>query len=337
MKATLTIFTPAYNRAYTLHKCYESLKKQTNKDFEWLIIDDGSTDNTRELVQSWIEENLIPIKYHYQKNQGMHGAHNSAYELIDTKLNVCIDSDDYIAPDMCEKMLILAEQNKADMVVCNITYTYLHKPNFTPNPILRKPYTQVSSEQALILAITEHSFGDTGMCNKLCKRSLLANFKFKENVRSEDFFALCVLFPKAKKIIYTPQSFYFYFQNPNGVTAQRNLKPRIDSYNAVKFFIEICQKYQYHKALKAIEYRYVDSALIAAFLIILCDLDNNYKEIEKELFSLIDHEYPRKRYHLSLIKQMLWYVLRFSHSPLKKILRISFINKNLRRFLRADK
>ena len=69
MKATLTIFTPAYNRAYTLHKCYESLKKQTNKDFEWLIIDDGSTDNTRELVQSWIEENIIPIKYHYQKNQ----------------------------------------------------------------------------------------------------------------------------------------------------------------------------------------------------------------------------------------------------------------------------
>ena len=46
MKATLTIFTPAYNRAYTLHKCYESLKKQTNKDFEWLIIDDGSTDNS---------------------------------------------------------------------------------------------------------------------------------------------------------------------------------------------------------------------------------------------------------------------------------------------------
>ena len=105
MKATLTIFTPAYNRAYTLHKCYESLKKQTNKDFEWLIIDDGSTDNTRELVQSWIEENLIPIKYHYQKNQGMHGAHNSAYELIDTKLNVCIDSDDYMPDDAVEKIL----------------------------------------------------------------------------------------------------------------------------------------------------------------------------------------------------------------------------------------
>lgn len=116
MKATLTIFTPAYNRAYTLHKCYESLKKQTNKDFEWLIIDDGSTDNTRELVQSWIEENLIPIKYHYQKNQGMHGAHNSAYELIDTKLNVCIDSDDYMPDDAVEKILKFWEENQSEEI-----------------------------------------------------------------------------------------------------------------------------------------------------------------------------------------------------------------------------
>ena len=113
MKATLTIFTPAYNRAYTLHKCYESLKKQTNKDFEWLIIDDGSTDNTRELVQSWIEENIIPIKYHYQKNQGMHGAHNTAYELIDTELNVCIDSDDYMPDDAVQKILKFWEENES--------------------------------------------------------------------------------------------------------------------------------------------------------------------------------------------------------------------------------
>ena len=116
MKATLTIFTPAYNRAYTLHKCYESLKKQTNKDFEWLIIDDGSTDNTRQLVQSWIEENIIPIKYHYQKNQGMHGAHNTAYELIDTELNVCIDSDDYMPDDAVEKILKFWDKNKSDNI-----------------------------------------------------------------------------------------------------------------------------------------------------------------------------------------------------------------------------
>ena len=91
---TLTVFTPTFNRAYTLHKCYESLRRQTSKDFVWLIIDDGSSDNTKELVESWINEKEVDIRYHYQNNKGMHGAHNTAYELIDTQINTCIDSDD---------------------------------------------------------------------------------------------------------------------------------------------------------------------------------------------------------------------------------------------------
>lgn len=114
MKQTLTIFTPSYNRAYTLHKCYKSLKRQSNKDFLWLIIDDGSTDNTKELVDSWIEENLIEIRYHYQNNQGMHGAHNKAYELMDTELNVCIDSDDYMPDDAVENIINFWNKNKRD-------------------------------------------------------------------------------------------------------------------------------------------------------------------------------------------------------------------------------
>ena len=105
MAKTLTIFTPAYNRAYTLHLGYEALLRQTCQDFEWLIIDDGSTDNTREMVAGWIKENKIPIRYHYQENQGMHGAHNTAYRLITTELNTCIDSDDYMPDDAVEKIV----------------------------------------------------------------------------------------------------------------------------------------------------------------------------------------------------------------------------------------
>lgn len=104
MVPTLTVFTPTYNRAYTLHLCYESLIRQTCRDFVWLIIDDGSSDNTKELVESWMKDNKISIRYYYQENQGMHGAHNAAYELIDTELNVCIDSDDYMPDDAIEKI-----------------------------------------------------------------------------------------------------------------------------------------------------------------------------------------------------------------------------------------
>lgn len=110
----LTVFTPTYNRGYTLNKCYKSLKRQTYKDFTWLIIDDGSTDNTKDLVEKWIKENKVPIKYKYQENQGMHGAHNTAYEIIDTELNVCIDSDDYMPDDGVEKIISFWKENKRE-------------------------------------------------------------------------------------------------------------------------------------------------------------------------------------------------------------------------------
>lgn len=111
---TLTIFTPTYNRAYCLHLGYEALCRQTCKDFLWLIIDDGSTDNTRQLVESWIKEGKVDIIYHYQENQGMHGAHNTAYDLITTELNTCIDSDDYMPDDAVEKIISFWEKNGSD-------------------------------------------------------------------------------------------------------------------------------------------------------------------------------------------------------------------------------
>ncbi len=104
-KKTLTVFTPAYNRAHTLGRTYESLCRQTCQDFEWLIVDDGSSDITRDLVERWIKENKIPIRYIYQENQGMHGAHNTAYRNIYTELNTCIDSDDYMPDDAVEKIV----------------------------------------------------------------------------------------------------------------------------------------------------------------------------------------------------------------------------------------
>lgn len=104
-KPSITIFTPAFNRADTLHLCYESLLRQTSRDFRWLVVDDGSSDSTRELIAGWIAEDKIPITYHYQDNGGMHSAHNAAYRLIDTELNVCIDSDDYLADNAVELIL----------------------------------------------------------------------------------------------------------------------------------------------------------------------------------------------------------------------------------------
>lgn len=106
----ITVFTPTYNRAYCLGQLYESLVQQTNPNFIWMIIDDGSSDSTKELVQSWINLNAIEIHYIFQENQGMHGAHNTAYQNITTELNVCIDSDDYMPDNAIE--LILSHESE---------------------------------------------------------------------------------------------------------------------------------------------------------------------------------------------------------------------------------
>lgn len=102
---SLTVFTPTYNRAHLLPRLYESLCRQTQGGFIWLVIDDGSTDNTKELIEKWKLENKIQIQYHYKENGGMHTGHNAAYRLIQTELNVCIDSDDYMPDDAIEKIL----------------------------------------------------------------------------------------------------------------------------------------------------------------------------------------------------------------------------------------
>lgn len=100
---TFTVFTPTYNRVLTLHRVYNSLKVQTYRNFEWLIIDDGSSDDTSNLVKNWQEENLFPIRYFYQKNSGKHVAFNRGVEKANGELFLSIDSDDSCLENALER------------------------------------------------------------------------------------------------------------------------------------------------------------------------------------------------------------------------------------------
>lgn len=95
----LTIFTPTYNRGHLLQHLYNSLCQQTNKNFIWLIVDDGSNDNTKEIIKAWQNERAFEIIYVYQKNGGKHVAHNHGVSLCNTDLFCCVDSDDALTHD----------------------------------------------------------------------------------------------------------------------------------------------------------------------------------------------------------------------------------------------
>src|SRR5687767_5062754 len=97
-----TVFTPTYNRAHTLERVYASLDAQSFRDFEWLIVDDGSTDDTRSLVERWRQQARFPIRYLWQENSGKHVAFNVAVREARGELFLPFDSDDGCVPHALE-------------------------------------------------------------------------------------------------------------------------------------------------------------------------------------------------------------------------------------------
>ena len=182
-KPTLTIFTPAYNRAYTLHLCYESMLRQKNKDFEWLIVDDGSTDNTKELVEKWMKaDNGFKIRYIYKENGGMHTAHNTAYENIDTELNMCIDSDDYLTDDAVEKILSFWGKNKDEKYGGIITLDI-----FQNGEIIGKKLP----EQKSIAYNDYYEYGGKGDKKVIYRTDVITKYPPYPEYKGEKFVGLC--------------------------------------------------------------------------------------------------------------------------------------------------
>lgn len=105
MGQLITVFTPTYNRKEKIVRCYESLKAQTFRDFEWVVIDDGSTDGTGDIIKKWQEEeNAFPIRYFYQEHGGVHVAYNSAVKEADSEIFLGIDSDDWMPENAIERI-----------------------------------------------------------------------------------------------------------------------------------------------------------------------------------------------------------------------------------------
>jgi len=102
---SFTVFTPTYNRAQTIHRVYDSLVAQTFRDFEWVVVDDGSTDNTRELVANWIKEADFPIRYFFQENGHKKKAFNHGVKLAKGRFLLPADSDDSFPEHTLETFL----------------------------------------------------------------------------------------------------------------------------------------------------------------------------------------------------------------------------------------
>lgn len=164
----ITIFTPTYNRAHTLPKLYESLKHQTGKNFEWLIVDDGSTDSTRELIASFQQENPFPIRYIKQENQGKHVAFNRGIKEAKGSYFTNIDSDDFLLPDAVSMFYILIDEIR-DKPYSGFTFIHFsNSKKYNPDHYGNKRWNKGEPYQW-------EFWGEMQYC---IKREILAQFPF---------------------------------------------------------------------------------------------------------------------------------------------------------------
>ncbi len=162
----MTVFTPTYNRAYILENLYRSLRRQGFRDFEWVIVDDGSTDGTGELVRKWQGEgNFFPIRYFYRENGGKCRGINYGLEVARGELFFTVDSDDYLTDDALEKVARWEEALPKDQKFCAMVANRGDRPDHTPNTLFEGDYFdgnafdlygKIDGERALIFYTEIH-------------------------------------------------------------------------------------------------------------------------------------------------------------------------------------
>lgn len=171
----ITFFTPTYNRAYILPQLYQSLLIQKNFNFEWLIIDDGSTDHTEELVKQWAKKNeKFKIQYCKTANGGKPRAINKAVELVKSPYIFIIDSDDYLTDDAVEFLLDKIKEIDESNEFAGIG---VMRGNNEKSPLGNPLFLDLSYVDATNLERKKHGLNFD--CNELYKVEILKKFPFK--------------------------------------------------------------------------------------------------------------------------------------------------------------
>lgn len=216
----ISIFTPTYNRAKTLPRLYNSLKNQTNQNFEWVIVDDGSSDNTEELVSNWINEKNISITYYKQVNGGKHRAINKGLDLAEGELFFIVDSDDYLTTNSIE--YINSKSKNLDTKIIGIApRRKLENENFIGEKFPQDEFVSDHIEKTYNLNLK----GDLA---EVVKTEILKKFKFPD-FNNEKFCAESLLWNRLAnngyKLLFTNEPIYVGEYLDGGLTAN-SLKNR---------------------------------------------------------------------------------------------------------------
>lgn len=210
----LTIFTPTYNRCHTLKRLYESLSRQTDMNFEWLVVDDGSTDDTETLFRG-IERKFFPVRYYKKENGGKHRAINYGVPLATGEWFLIVDSDDFLADNAVETIARCTATIENDPKFCAVVG---NKVNFDRQVVGTPCNYEILDTDFLSYRNRYHIIGDRA---EVVRTSVMREFPFPE-FEGENFCTEGVVWNRMAqkyKARYVNEDFYICEYQPDGLTA----------------------------------------------------------------------------------------------------------------------
>lgn len=272
----VSVIIPVFNGEKYINKCLDSLVNQTLKDIEIIVVDDGSTDNTKEIVNSYKDKR---IKYYFRENKGQATARNYGLSLAKGLYISFIDSDDYVDINMFETLYNYSLKNESDICVCSYNIVYSDHAKVYSGDIYKDPDNITPNEYLLF---------SPSPCNKLYKKEYLLknNFKFKEGIIYEDFCSVPLLALNNPRICYFNKPLNFFVQSENSTTRNNIYKEKYeDIFLAVDYLVSNLKNKGFDTEL---EYILIDHFLYQASL--------NFYHFEK--YEMIDKisNYMRNNY-----------------------------------------
>lgn len=243
----ITIFTPTFNRVNLLTNVYKSLKAQTNKNFIWLIIDDGSTDDTEKTVKKWIKEKKLTIEYYKKQNGGKHTAYNFALEKINTEyVLIALDSDDIIVKDGVEYLYSMFKHltNEYVGIVC------LRSNDENTKDKTCKIYNLSKLKNKSLQEALENNLFDAE-CSFLFKTDYIKKYKFPEIAGEKFFTEAYIYYQLNQKMLWSDKILTVGTYLDDGLT--KNIyKLFLNSPNSWRLYNEIrmTQNKSFYKRLK---------------------------------------------------------------------------------------
>ena len=295
-KMEVSLIIPVYNVEGYLDKCLQSVEKQTCKDIEVIIINDGSTDNSYEIVKKYIDRNEN-FQCYTIENRGLGGARNYGLEKASGEYVCFLDSDDYIDSGCIETMLNQAKKNKSDIVVCNCcdvtedgTIISYYKNKY------QKEVTNIYEEPSIL-------FNRVSAWGKLYKKELFHELAFVSREWYEDMRMTPKLFLRAKKITYIDNALFYYVQRSGSIMNNSKVERNIEIIAAFDDLLTYFQKQGVYAQFKEVlEYLIIEHVAVAGITRVA--LGTGYKK--KETLSKLQEylETIPNLYQNSYIKSM---------------------------------